>query len=276
MRHFKKMIIPYIIWSVIMIALPLLLILLYSITTGGNSLVNIKFTLDSFKKLSEPIYTSVFVRSLKLGVWTTIICFVLGYPLAYFISKCSERAQTILILFVTIPMWINTLLRTYAWISILQDNGLLNSLLEKLGMETVNVMYTDIAVVIGMVCDMLPFMVIPIHTALAKMDHSMIEAAQDLGANRFQVFEKVIFKLSIPGVVNGVTMVFLLSISAFVIPKMLGGAQYFLIGNMIEDQFLNVGNWNFGSAISVLLAGAILILINLMKRFDKEEGGDDE
>ncbi len=276
MKQFKKLVVPYIIWSAVFVVFPLVLIFLYAVTTGGNSLVNIKFTWDSFQKMAEPIYVSVFLRSLKLGVITTIICLGLGYPLAYMISKCREQVQVILILFITIPMWINTLLRTYAWISILQDNGLLNSLLEWLGFGKLHFMYTDVAVVMGLVCDLLPFMIIPIHTVLTKMDHSLIEAAQDLGADKWQVFGKVIFKMSIPGVLNGVTMVFLLAISAFVIPKLLGGAQYFLIGNLIEDQFLNVGNWNFGSAISIILALAILLIINLMRKVDSDGAGGDE
>ena len=248
---------------------------MYAVTTGGNSLVNIQFTGDSFKKIIEPIYLNVFIRSFRLGAITTAICLIVGYLLAYFIAQFSERAQNILILFVTIPMWINMLLRTYAWISLLSDNGIINSFLEMLGFEPLSMMYTDFSVILGLTCDLLPFMVIPIHTSLAKMDKSLIEAAYDLGANKMQTFWKVIFKLSIPGVLNGTIMVFLLSISSFVIPKLLGGGQYVLIGNLIEEQFISVGDWNFGSAISLLLAVAILIMIKLMKKVDTEENGGE-
>jgi spermidine/putrescine transport system permease protein len=195
----------------------------------------------------------------------------LGYPLAYFISKCSEKAQSTLILLVTIPMWINMLLRTYAWMNLLSDNGIINHLLELLGFNPVTMMYTDFSVMIGLICNFMPFMIIPIHTSLSKMDKSLIEAAYDLGANRVQTFWKVIWKLSIPGVVNGVMMVFLLSISSFVIPKLLGGGQYMLIGNLIESQFISVGDWNFGSAISLILAVIILLGMSLMKKMNKQE-----
>lgn len=274
MRHFKGLVKPYILWSFLLIVIPLLLIVLYSLTTGGNSLLNIQFTLDNFKKIAEPIYVQVFIRSFKLGLITTIICLVTGYVLAYVISRFNDKVQAILILFVTIPMWINTLLRTYAWISILSDNGIINSFLTKIGLDPITMMYTDFSVIVGLVCDLLPFMVIPIHTSLAKMDKSLVEASYDLGANKWQTFWKVTFKLSIPGVVNGLTMVFLLSISTFVIPKLLGGGQYVLIGNLIENQFVSIGDWNFGSAISLILAIAILIMIRVTKKMDKLEGGE--
>lgn len=275
MKHFVKLIRPYMIWAVVMILVPLLLIVLYSVTTGGNELVNIQFTLDNFRRMTEPIYVSVFVKSFQLGALSVLICLVIGYILAYFITFFSERVQSLLILFVTIPMWINTLLRTYAWICLLSDNGLINSLLQMLGFQPVSMMYTDFAVIIGLVSDLLPFMVLPIHTSLCKIDHSLHEAAMDLGANRFQTFWRVTFKLSIPGVLNGIIMTFLLSISTFVIPKLLGGGQYMLIGNLIENQFLSVGDWNFGSAISVILAFIILLAITGMKRFDREEGEEE-
>lgn len=271
MKHFIKLVRPYIVWGTVMIILPLLLILLYSVTTGGNDLVNIQFTLDNFKRMTEPIYVAVFVKSFQLGLISVGICLVTGYLLAYFITFFSEKVQNLLILFVTIPMWINTLLRTYAWICLLSDNGIINTVLGFFGIAPVTMMYTDFAVVIGLVSDLLPFMVIPIHTSLCKIDHSLHEAAMDLGANKFQTFWRVTFKLSIPGVLNGVIMTFLLSISTFVIPKLLGGGQYMLIGNLIENQFISVGDWNFGSAISVILAFIILAAITGMKRIDKDE-----
>ena len=273
MNHYKGMVKPYVLWSFLLIALPLFLIVLYSVTTGDNSLLTIHFTLANFKKILDPVYVSVFVKSLEMGLLTTFICFVLAYPMAYFISKFNDEAQGILILFVTIPMWINTLLRTYAWISLLSDNGIINSLLKLLGLNPVNMMYTNFSVLMGLVCDLLPFMVIPIHTSLAKMDYSLVEAANDLGAGRLKTFTKVIFKLSLPGVINGVTMVFLLSISTFVIPVLLGGHQFVLIGNLIENQFISVGDWNFGSAISVLLAIVILVMMGVVKKIAPDDNG---
>lgn len=273
MNHYKGMVKPYVLWSFLLIALPLFLIVLYSVTTGDNSLLTIHFTISNFKKILDPVYVSVFVKSLEMGLLTTFICFVLAYPMAYFISKFNDEAQGILILFVTIPMWINTLLRTYAWISLLSDNGIINSLLKLLGLNPVNMMYTNFSVLMGLVCDLLPFMVIPIHTSLAKMDYSLVEAANDLGAGRLKTFTKVIFKLSLPGVINGVTMVFLLSISTFVIPVLLGGHQFVLIGNLIENQFISVGDWNFGSAISVLLAIVILVMMGVVKKIAPDDNG---
>ena len=273
MHHYKGLVKPYVLWSFLLIVLPLALILLYSITTGYNSLITRHFTLDNFRKISDPIYLNVFIKSLQMGLITTGVCLVLAYPMAYIISKFDESSQNILILLVTIPMWINTLLRTYAWISLLSDNGIINSLFKLLGLNQQTMMYTNFSVVMGLVCDLLPFMVIPIHTSLAKMDHSLVEAASDLGANRFQTFTKVILKLSLPGVINGVSMVFLLSISSFVIPQLLGGHQFVLIGNLIENQFISVGDWNFGSAISVILAVIILAMMGFMKKIDPDENG---
>lgn len=276
MQHFKGLVKPYVLWSFLFIALPLVLVVLYSVTTGDNSLITIHFTLDNFKKISDPVYLNVFVKSLEMGLITTVICLALAYPMAYIISKFNDEIQNILILLVTIPMWINTLLRTYAWISLLSDNGIVNTLLKAIGLNQVTMMYTNFSVIMGLVCDLLPFMVIPIHTSLAKMDHSLVEAAGDLGANKFQTFTKVILKLSLPGVISGVTMVFLLSISSFVIPVLLGGHQFVLIGNLIENQFISVGDWNFGSAISVILAIIILAMMGLMKKIDPEENGGDK
>ena len=273
MHHYKGLVKPYVLWSFLLIVLPLALILLYSITTGDNSLITIHFTLNNFRKISDPIYLNVFIKSLQMGLITTGVCLVLAYPMAYIISKFDESSQNILILLVTIPMWINTLLRTYAWISLLSDNGIINSLFKLLGLNQQTMMYTNFSVVMGLVCDLLPFMVIPIHTSLAKMDHSLVEAASDLGANRFQTFTKVILKLSLPGVINGVSMVFLLSISSFVIPQLLGGHQFVLIGNLIENQFFSVGDWNFGSSISVILAVIILAMMGFMKKIDPDENG---
>lgn len=276
MKHYKGLVKPYVLWSFLLIVLPLAMIVLYSITTGDNSLLTIHFTLNNFAKISDPVYLNVFLKSLQIGLITTGVCLLLAYPMAYIISKFSDEIQNILILLVTIPMWINTLLRTYAWISLLSDNGLINSLLKFLGLDTVTMMYTNFSVIVGMVCDLLPFMVIPIHTSLAKMDDSLVEAASDLGANKFQTFTKVILKLSLPGVISGVTMVFLLSISSFVIPVLLGGHQFVLIGNLIENQFISVGDWNFGSAISILLAIIILLLMGVMKRIDPEDNGGEK
>jgi len=271
MKHFKHLTKPYIVWSFILIVIPLLLIALYAFTTGGNSVKILDFTLKNFIKILDPTYISVFLKSVKLGLITTGICLLMGYPLAYFISRFKERTQDFLVLGVTIPMWINLLLRTYAWLNLLADNGIINNLLSMVGIGPITMMYTDFSVTLGMVCNFLPLMVIPIHTSLRKMDNSLIEAAYDLGANQLQTFGRIVLKLSMPGIINGIVMVFLMSISTFVIPKLLGGGQYLLIGNLIESQFISVGDWNFGSAISLLLAIIILISMRLMKKIDPQD-----
>ncbi|MDO5135293.1 MAG: ABC transporter permease [Eubacteriales bacterium] len=271
MKQFRRLILPYFIWAAAILVIPLILIVLYAFTQEGNEVLTFSFTWSNFGKFLEATYLNVILKSFRLGLLTTFICLVLGYPLAYFIAKCSERAQSLLILLVTIPMWINMLLRTYAWMNLLADNGIINHMLSFLGIGPLPMMYTDFSVMLGLICNFMPFMIIPIHTSLNKMDKSLVEAAYDLGANPFQTFWKVTWKLSIPGVVNGIMMVFLLAISSFVIPKLLGGGQYMLIGNLIESQFISVGDWNFGSAISMILAVLILIFMGLMKRMDKQD-----
>lgn len=275
MKHFKNLTKPYLVWSLLLIVIPLVMIVLYAFMGEGNSVLTFEFTFKNFAKFIEPTYLSVFVKSLRIGIVTTLLCLILGYPLAYIISKMNEKTQDLFILLVTIPMWINTLLRTYAWMNLLSDNGIVNSLLGLLGIDPINMMYTDFSVMIGMVCDFLPFMIIPIHTSLHKMDRSLLEAAGDLGAHPIQAFWKITFKLSIPGVLNGVMMVFLMAISTFVIPKLLGGGQYVLIGNLIENQFISVGDWNFGSAISMILAIIILLFMSAMKKIDRQQEEDD-
>lgn len=275
MKQYKHLIKPYVIWAVLLLVIPLFLIALYAFTEEGNEVLTLSFTLENFAKFAEATYLNVILKSFKLGIITTVICLVLGYPLAFMISRYSEKVQNILIMLVTIPMWINLLLRTYAWMNLLADNGIINHILEYLGIGSITMMYTDFSVILGLVCNFMPFMIIPIHTSLSKMDRSLIEAAYDLGANKIQTFCKVIWQLSIPGVLNGIMMVFLMAISSFVIPKLLGGGQYMLIGNLIESQFISVGNWNFGSAISLILAVVILIFMGLMKRMDKQEKQDD-
>ncbi len=275
MKQYRSLVLPYLIWAVIIVVIPLFLIALYAFTEEGNSVMTLSFTLENFRKFAEATYLNVILRSFWLGFVCTVICLILGYPLAFIISRRPEGEQSFLILLVTIPQWINMLLRTYAWMNLLSDNGIINNLLGLLGIDPVRMMYTDFSVMIGLICNFMPFMIIPIHTSLTKMDRSYIEAAMDLGANPFQTFWKVIWKLSIPGVLNGVMMVFLLSISSFVIPKLLGGGQFMLIGNLIESQFISVGDWNFGSAISLILAVVILVFMHFMKRFDKMERSEE-
>ncbi|GAA0866542.1 Spermidine/putrescine transport system permease protein PotB [uncultured Clostridium sp.] len=266
---------PYIIWSALFIVIPLILMVAFSFTTeGGNKLV---FSLNNYQRLMNPIYLKVFLRSIILAGASTIICLLVGYPVAYIISKAHISKRNTLILLFILPMWMNFLLRTYAWVAILGKNGILNSFLGLFGIEPVTLLYTNFAILLGMVYNFLPFMVLPIYTSLSKMDNDLINAAKDLGANSFQVFTKVIFPLSIPGVVSGITMVFMPAVTTFAISRLLGGGKFMLLGDLIEQQFTVVGDWNFGSAISIFMMIIILISMAIMSRFeddsDKEGGG---
>ncbi|GAA0704012.1 ABC transporter permease [Paraclostridium ghonii] len=266
---------PYIIWSALFIVIPLILVLFFSFTVeNGDKLV---FSLENYKRLINPIYLKVFLRSIILAGTSTIICLLVGYPVAYIISKAHISKRNTLILLFILPMWMNFLLRTYAWVAILGKNGILNSFLGLFGIEPVALLYTNFAILLGMVYNFLPFMVLPIYTSLSKMDNDLINAARDLGANSFQVFTKVIFPLSLPGVISGITMVFMPAVTTFAISRLLGGGKFMLLGDLIEQQFTVVGDWNFGSAISIFMMIVILISMAIMSKFeddsDKEGGG---
>ena len=278
-RTFRSLVYPYVVWISIMIVVPFLLIFLYSITESRGGPANLKFTLSHYKEFFSATNIKILSKSFILAFQTTIYCLILGFPTAWIISKISKSKQSVIILFFILPMWINMLLRTYAWQIILGRNGILSTILRPtlglLGIDFQGLLYTDAAVIIGMVYNFLPFMVLPIYTTLIKIDKNIIDAAYDLGATTRQVFLRVIFPLSIPGIVTGIIMVFLPSISSFAIPRLLGGGQYVLIGNLIEKQFYLLGNWNFGSAISVILMIIILLSMRIMKNTDeaKTSGG---
>lgn len=270
MKNFKSMVYPYIIWSVIMVVLPMLMIVMYAFTKESNSVMNIRFTLDNFAYFFEDkVFIDVLKRSLVIAVSTTLICILIGYPTAYIMAKLKPKSQMIMVLMITLPTWINMLVRTYAWRGILDKNGLINSILALFGIGPVKLLETTFAVVLGMVYNFIPFMILQIYTALSKMDESYIQAANDLGANKVQAFFKVTLPLSVPGIISGITLVFLPAVSSFFIPKLLGGGQYVLIGNVIETQFLTTGNWGFGSAISLIMSIIIIVTMALARHIDK-------
>ena len=269
MKQFRKMTYPYVVWISVMIVLPMLLIMFYAFTKQGNSVTQFSFTVDNFVRfVSDTTFLKVLVRSLRVALITTVICIIIGYPAAYYIAKCSEGLKMKWVLIITFPTWINMLVRTYAWIGILQDDGVINSLLGVFGVGPISMLHTEFAVVLGMVYNFVPFMILQIYTSLTKMDNSLIEAAQDLGANGFKCFMKITLPLSLPGVISGITLVFLPAVSSFCIPKLLGGGQYVLVGNVIESQFLTSGDWNFGSAISLIMAIIIMISLFITKKID--------
>lgn len=254
-----------------MIVIPMFLIVIYAFTKQGNDVATLSFTLDHFIKFfTDPDFLNTLFLSLRIAFITTILCVLIGYPVAYAIASAPEKRGNFYILLVTLPMWINMLVRTYAWIGILSDNGLINTILSFLGMDPTKLLYTDFAVILGMVYNFVPFMILQIHSSLSKMDKSLLEAANDLGANRFQRFLNVTLPLSVPGIISGITLVFLPSVSSFVIPKLLGGGGYMLIGNIIETQFITVGEWNFGSAISMIMALIIMLSMYLTRKFDRD------
>ena len=271
MRQFRNLIYPYVGWLAVMVVVPMLMILLYAFTTAGNDVTTFRFTLDNFVRfLTDVVFLDVLKRSLLIAVATTIICVLLGYPIAYAIAKGPEKSGFFWIMLITLPTWINMLVRTYAWVGILQDDGLLNSFLGLFGIGPFHMIHTTFAVVLGMVYNFIPFMILQIHSSLAKMDKSLLEAANDLGANPVQCFTKVTLPLSLPGVLSGITLVFLPAVSSFFIPKLLGGGQYVLVGNVIETQFLTSGDWNFGAAISLIMAIIIMISMWLTRKVDTD------
>lgn len=275
MRQFRSMIYPYVVWLAVMVVVPMLMILLYAFTKEGNDVTTFRFTLENFGRFfSDAVFLDVLKRSLIIAIATTVICVFLGYPIAYVIAAGPEKSKMFWILMITLPTWINMLVRTYAWVGILQDDGLLNSLFGLFGIGPFKMMYTTFAVVLGMVYNFIPFMILQIHTSLAKMDKSYLEAASDLGANKVQSFLRVTLPLSLPGVLSGITLVFLPAVSSFFIPKLLGGGQYVLIGNVIETQFLTSGDWNFGSAISLIMAIIIMISMYLTKKVDTDPAAE--
>lgn len=278
MKRFSQLAIPYIVWMVLMLVLPMALIAMYSVTQHGNSIISFSLTLDHYKKFfTDADFLLVLGRSLMIAFKTTVICFLIGYPAAYFISRSSQKIQSLLLMAITIPTWINALVRTYAWIGLLSEGGLVQQILKLLGLGEVELLYTEGAVLIGMVYNFVPFMILQINSALCKMDPSLLEAAADLGASKAETFKKVTFPLSLPGVINGITLVFLPAVSSFFIPKLLGGGQYFLIGNLIENQFITAGEWNFGSAVSMIMAIIMMLMMMLVKKVEvRNNGGKEE
>lgn len=270
----KKLTYPYALWMVLFIMVPLMMVVYYAFTLAETS----GFSLENFTRFFEGHYISVLGVSFSLALRATILCLLLGYPLAYIISEESGPRRNILVFLLIIPMWMNFLLRTYAWLSLLGKNGIINSFLSMLGFAKLNLIYNDRAVLLGMVYNYLPFMVLPIYSVLIKIDKNLLEAAEDLGANKTTVFRKIILPLSMEGVITGITMVFMPAMTTFVISRLLGGGQYLLMGNLIEQQYLWVGDWNFGSAISLIMMLIIIVSMALTNALGKRLGayGDEE
>ena len=276
-NRLSRFAIPYVIWMALFVVAPIIMVVIYAFSTADGSA-----TLANFAKMGT--YTVVFTRSFKLALIATAICLLIGYPVSYVMSKEGPRFQRLAMVLIMLPMWMNFLLRTYSWMAILENNGLLNQLFRKIGLIALynSVFGTDIsffrmintqgAVVLGMVYNYLPFMILPIYSVIIKLDRSLIEAARDLGANSFQVFRRVILPLSLPGVLSGITMVFVPSVSTFAISKMLGGGTEMLLGDLIEQQYMG-GAYNpyLGAAISLVMMVIVVICMVVMNRFGEGE-----
>ena len=273
----SRLTIPYVIWMALFVVAPIIMVVIYAFSSAGGG-----FTLSNFAKMGT--YAVVFTRSFKLALIATAICLLIGYPVSYIMSKEGPRFQRIAMVLIMLPMWMNFLLRTYSWMSILENNGLLNQLFQKIGLIALynNIFGTNLqffrmintqgAVVLGMVYNYLPFMILPIYSVIVKLDNSLIEAARDLGANSVNVFRRVILPLSLPGVLSGITMVFVPSVSTFAISKMLGGGTELLLGDLIEQQFLG-GAYNpqLGAAISLVMMIIVVVCMWVMNRFGEGE-----
>ena len=237
---------PYIVWSVLFIIAPLIMVFYYAFTdsTGAFSLASIK---------AIPAYTSTILLSIIYGVIASAVCLIIGYPFAYLLTKTKLSTQSMMVLLVMLPMWMNFLIRTYSWMTILGDSGIINTVLSALGLGSVKLINTGGAVILGMVYNFLPYMILPIYNVISKMDNSLIEAAQDLGSTKAQILRKVIMPLSLPGVISGITMVFVPCVSTFYITQKLGGGQVVLIGDIIETQFQSANNYHLGASLSLVL-----------------------
>lgn len=279
--------IPYVVWMAIFVVIPILMVVVYAFSSAGGG-----FTLDNFARIWD--YAVVFTRSFKLALIATVICLLVGYPISCFLAREGAGFQRVAMMLIMLPMWMNFLLRTYSWMSILENNGLLNQLFQQIGLidlynqiamhfasdpaayvpiDHFQMIGTQGAVVLGMVYNYLPFMILPIYSVLVKLDHSLIEAARDLGASSVQVFRKVILPLSLPGVLSGITMVFVPSVSTFAISRLLGGGTQMMLGDLIEQQFLG-GAYNpqLGAAIALVMMAIVVVCMLVMNRFgDGEE-----
>lgn len=264
---------PYIIWMILFTIVPLILICYYAFTDTVDGVV--RFSFDNIRVAFSKNNTELIWKSIKMATLSTVICLLIAYPVAMILASKDFKDKTILLFLFVIPMWMNFLLRTYAWRYILEDITWLNNILGVFGIKPVTLLFTDFAVILGMVYNFLPFMILPIYTVLSKINPRVIEAAQDLGANKVNVFRKIIFPLSLPGVMSGIVMVFMPAVSTFVVSKLLGGGKYYLIGNIIENYFIeSINGWHKGAAVSLVLLVIILISMFVLNRYDKDhEGG---
>ena len=259
---------PYALWMVLFTAVPLLFVCYYAFTDARGA-----FTVANFTKIAKPMYLKVLWNSLRLAFYCTVLCLLIGYPTAYFLSSRDLSHAQSLVVLILVPMWMNFLLRTYAMMTLFEDNGVINSLLEAVHLPKLHMIGTEGAVLAGMVYNFLPFMVLPIYTVLKKMDYSIIEAAEDLGCSPIQVVSRVVLPMSIPGVVSGITMVFMPAVTTFAISRLMSSGMIYLVGDMIEDYFISMNNRNVGSSISLVMLVLIILSIGLLRKVDPDNTG---
>ncbi len=299
MKKNKALAVPFVLWAILFIAVPLVMVVWYGVTVeetpayvevegiDGQTMFQLEdgtltaerpekqtvVSLANFKRMLEPTYLKLLLRSLKIALFTTILCLLLGYPVALILSGRDFKRPGLWLMLIILPMWMNFLLRTMAWQVLLEKKGVINTILQSLGFSGLRLINTPAAIVMGMVYDFLPFMVMPIYNVLAKIDDRVIEAARDLGANSVQTFTKILLPLSVPGIISGITMVFVPSLTTFVISDLLGGSKILLIGNVIEQEFKQGSNWHSGSGMSLVLMIFILISMALIAKYDKDGEG---
>lgn len=260
---------PFKVWTIAFTVIPLLLIFYYGFTSRETG----AFTLENILAITSPVYGKALLLALGLSLVSTVVCLVLAYPLAMILAGRKSVSSGLIVMIFIIPMWMNFLLRTLAWQTLLEKTGVINSVLSFFNLPSLNIINTPWAIVLGMVYNFLPFMLLPIYNTLSKIDPAIINAAKDLGAGSVQTFARIIFPLSLPGVISGITMVFVPALTTFVISDLLGGSKILLIGNVIEQQFKQVNNWNVGSGLSLVLMVFILISMAVMNRYDKDGEG---
>ncbi len=248
---------PYLLWSIIFIIVPLGMIFYYGLTDASGA-----FTWANLLSIAEPVHRRAMVLALELALGSTVVCFLLAYPLAMILARNKTSSQSVITTLFILPMWMNFLLRTLAWMTLLENKGVINGVLTALHLPNIRIINTPAAIVIGMVYNFLPFMILPIYNALARIDDNVINAARDLGANQLQTFLRVTLPLTVPGIISGVTMVFIPALTTFAISTMLGGSKILLIGNIIEQEFTLTYNWNMGSGLSIVLM--IFIIVNMI------------
>ena len=264
----KLLSLPFIFWSAMFVIVPLCMVFYYGLTDKSGA-----FTFDNILAIATAEHSKALWEALKLSVISTVICLLLAYPLAMILCNMNVNQNSFLVLIFILPMWMNFLLRTLAWQTLLEKNGVINGVLTALHLPNQNLINTSGAIILGMVYNFLPFMVLPIYNVLMKIDDNVINAARDLGANTVQVLFRILFPLSIPGIVSGITMVFVPALTTFVISNLLGGSKILLIGNVIEQEFTKGSNWNLGSVLSLVLMIFILISMALIAKYDKNGEG---